>query len=65
MVQPGLAERLDQLDLVRGADRPGSIWNPSRGPSSWISTWVGKSVIILFLAFIHENVARIVPDKHA
>src|ERR1700730_12838343 len=27
---------------------PGSIWNPSRGPSSWISTCVGRSVMVLF-----------------
>src|SRR5215469_16733779 len=26
---------------------PGSIWNPSRGPSSWISTCSGKSLIVL------------------
>src|SRR5271156_713075 len=24
---------------------PGSIWNPSRGPSSWISTCVGRSLM--------------------
>ena len=24
---------------------PGSIWKPSRGPSSWMSTWLGRSVI--------------------
>src|SRR5258708_22402108 len=28
---------------------PGSIWNPSRGPSSRMSTCVGRSVMILFL----------------
>src|SRR4051794_39786108 len=28
---------------------PGSIWNPSRGPSSWISTCFGRSVMSLFL----------------
>src|SRR5436305_12523337 len=25
---------------------PGSIWKPSRGPSSWTSTWLGKSVMV-------------------
>jgi hypothetical protein len=25
---------------------PGSIWNPSRGPSSWISTRVGRSLMV-------------------
>src|SRR4029077_10271286 len=28
---------------------PGSIWNPSRGPSSWMSTCVGRSVMVMFL----------------
>src|ERR1700730_13825879 len=28
---------------------PGSIWNPSRGPSSWISTCFGRSVMLLIL----------------
>src|SRR5580704_12575966 len=28
---------------------PGSIWNPSRGPSSWMSTCFGRSVMVLFL----------------
>src|SRR6267378_4292596 len=37
---------------------PGSIWNPSRGPSSWISTCVGKSVMVLFLG---ENGLRPAP----
>ena len=30
---------------------PGSIWKPSRGPSSWMSAWVGRSVIFRFLFF--------------
>src|SRR6516164_4945932 len=29
---------------------PGSIWNPSRGPSSWMSTCVGRSLMVLFLS---------------
>src|SRR5580700_1892354 len=28
---------------------PGSIWNPSRGPSSWTSTCFGRSVMVLSL----------------
>src|SRR5260370_25326067 len=28
---------------------PGSIWNPSRGPSSWMSTCVGRSLMVLIL----------------
>src|SRR6266478_5089614 len=35
---------------------PGSIWNPSRGPSSWMSTCVGRSVMVLFLG---ENGRRL------
>src|SRR5207302_5132494 len=38
------------LILSAVAIGPGSIWNPSRGPSSWISTCVGRSVIVVFLS---------------
>src|SRR5262249_30639121 len=30
---------------------PGSIWKPSRGPSSWISACVGRSVMVVALVY--------------
>src|SRR5215472_9995849 len=30
---------------------PGSIWKPSRGPSSWISACVGRSVMVVPLVY--------------
>src|SRR5580658_5516850 len=35
---------------------PGSIWNPSRGPSSWISTCVGRSLMAWFLMLVLQPV---------
>ena len=34
---------------------PGSIWKPSRGPSSWISTCVGRSVMDLLSGWASER----------
>src|SRR4051794_4132128 len=49
---------------------PGSIWNPSRGPSSWISTCVGRSLMVLLLGesptrnkLDHVNVLFVIPAK--
>src|SRR6516165_6929291 len=35
---------------------PGSIWNPSRGPSSWISTGCGRSLMAFVPLLVPEPV---------
>src|SRR5215469_11662541 len=48
---------------------PGSIWKPSRGPSSWISACVGRSVMVVPLVYrctwvsVHLGIGAVVQQS--